>query len=70
MRQELPEEMDAQPVIVAPLVPPMYQICAAPVDGFCHARSGTPSPVKLPGSTPWRVAAGADFNKDHIPDVA
>lgn len=26
MRQELPEEMDAELVIVAPLVPPMYQI--------------------------------------------
>ena len=28
------------------------------------------STVSLSGSTPWRVAAGADFNKDGIPDVA
>ena len=41
----------AEPVIVAPPAPPMYQICAAPVDGFCQTRSGTPSLLKSAAAT-------------------
>jgi hypothetical protein len=55
-----------------------YLVWEDPVAGaaqFWYESTSRSSPqllstVSLSGSTPWRVAAGADFNKDGIPDVA
>jgi hypothetical protein len=39
---------------VVPLAPVMNQICTIPLLGFCHARSGTPSPLKSAVATKFQ----------------
>jgi hypothetical protein len=51
MRQALPVETSAALRKVAPVEPPMYQIWAAPLDGFCQTRSGVPSALKSAAPT-------------------